>query len=214
MNESTADPIAHAIGAFGYLVHRGSSRLNDADQILLAAPIDEQVSWRGGIREDGSGKLIFIEAIDSNELNERDAARLGHLLGAAYVGFYALAAEGIALADVTKVMAWYGESVEANYPEAGPAFLRFATTYWTFKVLIRELDLHQSRSLIRALLVRIDELLGPLFFPYEGPITADPARREADQRRFLLAFGPSIALEDFVARNPILIRDRKKLNKR
>ncbi len=134
---------------------------------------------------------------------------MSHLFAAAYLGFYELAAAGTALTDESSVKDWFGASVRENYPEAGPAFLRFATTYWTLKVLIRQLRLENSHALVHAFLRRVDDLLGELFFPSEGPIKIDPARREADQRRFLAAFGPKIDIEDFIQRNPILIRDRR-----
>ena len=53
-----------------------------------------------------------------------------------------------------------------NYPDAGVAFLRFAATYWTFKVLLRQLDLENLSPLVGALLDRMDSFLMERYFSH------------------------------------------------
>lgn len=131
------------------------------------------------------------------------------MLASAHLGFYDAATDGVALTDIGSVKQWYGRTISENYPGAGVAFLNFATTYWTLKILLRQLELEDVSPLVRVLLGRMDSFLGDLFFPFEGPFIMDPAQREFDQRRFLNAFGPRINVADFLKHNPILIRDRK-----
>jgi hypothetical protein len=210
MPDATPSALTDAIAAVEHLAWRGSVRADSDHRVLLARTVNlSGVAWHGGIRQDQDSHLTFIEALFCEDLTPDEARRGGELLAASYLGFYDAAAEGIALVDVGAVKEWYGETVEENYPEAGRAFLRFATSYWTLKVLMRRLEIEKSSALVRALLTRIDDLVGPLFFPYHGLLKADPAQREADQRRFLDAFGPKIDIADFLKRNPILIRDRR-----
>ena len=183
--------------------------LDDTDCGLLRRIIpNDAVNWRGGIRDTASGGVTFIEAIDCRILDDVAAQRVGMMLASAYRGFYEAAADGAAVSAIDGVREWYGETIEDNYPEAGTAFLRFATTYWTLKVLVRQLEFYQLSPLARWLLVRLDSFLGDLFFPIDGPFKIAPTQRERDQVRLLNAFGPRIAVSDFIDGNPILIRDK------
>lgn len=47
-----------------------------------------------------------------------------------------------------------------------------------------------------------------VFFPTPGPVAIDPSHREQTQRELLTKYAPDINLDDFLTRNPILIRDR------
>jgi hypothetical protein len=214
-SENAEREVAEAIAAFMFLAGRGGLPLDEKDATLLKRQLpSETIGWRGGIRDTPSGGVTFIDAIDCSLLDVDEARRASVMLASAYRGFYEAAADGIALTNVNSVKERYGQSIEDNYPEAGQSFLQFATTYWTFKTLLRRLDLEQSTTtLIGALLARIDALLGDLFFPF-GPSLIYPARREKDQRRVLEAFGPRINVEDFLRQNPILIRDRKSPTKK
>lgn len=215
MRELATQATNDAIGAFGYLTGLGGGRLDEADSILLTHEVTrDAIVWRGGISQDATGRLSLVEAVVIYQLSEAESARVAQLLAFAYRGFYAAAADGIAVTDTRQVTEWYGGSVTANYPEAGPAFLRFATTYWTMKVLGRRLQLEAPNPMVAALLDRIDALLGPLFFPHDGLVKIDANQREADQRRFLKAFGPTVDVDDFLRHNPILIRDRDSAGRR
>lgn len=207
--------VGDAIAAFRFLAGLGGLPLDEADIALLEREVPrDAIRWRGGIRDTPTGGVTFIEAIDCRLLNEVETSRSNVMLASAYRGFYEAAADGISLTDVSAVREWYGKSVEDNYPDAGPSFLQFATTYWTLKVLLRQLDFNGSTTLVRAHVIRMDELLGDLFFPLGGPILIDPARRELDQRRLLEAFAPRINVSDFLSKNPILMHDRRISNKK
>jgi hypothetical protein len=41
-----------------------------------------------------------------------------------------------------------------------------------------------------------------------GPIQIDPDQREQTQRELLAFYAPEIDVDEFIAKNPILIRDR------
>jgi hypothetical protein len=215
MSDITVAIIEEALAAFQFLAGRGGLFLDAADLQLLRREIPKvAVSWRGGIRNLPSGGVEFVEAINCSLLDETAAKRVGLMLASAYLGFYDAAADGVALTHVDSVKKWYGGTLSDNYPEAGAAFLKFSTTYWTFKVLLRQLDLENLSPLVGVLLVRMDSFLGELFFPFDGPFKIDPAQREVDQRRFLNAFGPRINIANFLNRNPILIRDKKLFKKK
>lgn len=209
MPDTASRCIHEAVTAFEYLAGRGGRLCDTADHGILSLTIPPTaVRWRGGIRQDTTGHLTFLDALVTDGMSEADAQRAGILLASAYLGFYDVAADGLALTNVADIKDWYGAAIDENYPDAGEAFSRFATTYWTFKVLLGQIEMNAPVHFIGSLLTRIDELLGPLFFPFPGPMKTDPTQREADQRRFLQAFGPRIDIDDFLTRNPILIRDR------
>ena len=196
---------SECVEAIRELARRGGLASLDADSVLLGSTVPEMgIRWRGGIRQEPDGRLLVVESVEG--LPGPVSQRVNQLLGTAYLGFFDAATDGLPLTDVGLIERWFGESVPANYPEGGPEFLRFAVTYWTLKVLIRQEEADQP--LAWHLAKRLDDLIWPLFFPFDGPLIADPEQREADQRRFLAAFAPRIAVDPFIAGNSILIRDR------
>jgi hypothetical protein len=200
-----------ALGALDVLCCRGGIRLDDADRAILRRRIPSPITWLGGTRQSASGELSLAEQISCAALTVAESTRASQIFSAVYLGIYDAAADGVALTDVNEVARWYHASVRDNYPEAGRAFLRFATTYWTFKVILRRLDLEHRDMLLRSIFQRADELIAPLFFPQDGPLKIDPKQREDDQRRFLTTFGPRVDVKEFLLRNPILMRDRQDL---
>ena len=126
-------------------------------------------------------------------------------------GYLHLAASGHAFVPEEQIAERHGRSLQVNYPEATPAFLRFATTYWTYKIWLedhgREIE---GAPIGAALLASIEEQLGPVFFPTPGPAMIKPEHRAAKQREILAQFEVPIDVEEFIAGNPILIRDRQR----
>jgi hypothetical protein len=123
-------------------------------------------------------------------------------------GFFHAAAKGHVFCDPDRIRQCFGRNLGENYPDAGPAFLRFAQTYWTLKLTVDDPQFDVARSLAHALLAEIEGNIGALFFPTSGPMTIDPAKREAAQREILMASGAPINIQEFISRNPILLRDK------
>lgn len=149
----------------------------------------------------------------SAKLNAHQQTTVGYVLAAAFSGFFDAAADGVALVPVERISEWVGASLKDNYPEAGPAFLKFATTYWTLKILMRRVELAGSGCMARHIITRIDSLIHPLYFPFDGPYQIPVEQRERDIAMSLRAFGKRIDATDFLKRNPILIRQRRRDSK-
>lgn len=199
-----------ALAAVTELARRGRVVIDSNDRNLLThSCTPDDVLWRGGVREDpDSGQLSFIEAPEVAGLPSTSASRLGQITGAAYIGYYDAATDGLPLVDVAIIPATFGGTVEGNYPEGSSTFLKFARTYWTMKATVQNAEKSDRRALCVHVLKRIDDLVWPLFFPFHGPLFTPADRRERDQRKFLEAFAPRIDIADFLRGNPILIRDR------
>lgn len=149
-----------------------------------------------------------VLATDQRMLDETEKQTLGSLLERALRGYMTAAADGFEFVDSRKIQDRFGTTLSRNYPEAGATFLRFATTYWTFKILLSQEPFNKETNSAAAILNEIEGIIGPLFFPVPGPAQIDPDRRELDQREFLAETAPQINIEEFMAQNPILIRDR------
>jgi len=141
-------------------------------------------------------------------LDPRQKARLAEIVHAALNGFFHAAAKGYAFGDPDIIRQRFGRTLAANYPDAGPAFLRFAQTYWTLKLILDDRGFNAEQSLAHALLSEVEGNIGALFFPTPGPVTIEPAKREAAQREIVAASGAPINVEEFISQNPILLRDK------
>lgn len=123
-------------------------------------------------------------------------------------GFYQTAAVGGTFADVGAIKQYYGRSLEENYPEAGPAFLKFAYSFWTLQLVVRGPGFDPRRSLAEAMLSQLEGNIASVFFPTPGPSSINYKLRKEEQRRLLTLLCPQIDIEDFIAKNPILLRDK------
>jgi hypothetical protein len=210
----TPDPWSEALSAARELARRANVSLSDHDSMLLEKQFPEgTVAWTGGVRErlGASGSLHFDLNVKSEHLTTSEADRLSVLGAAMYQGLFDAATDGLPLTAVVTVRKWYKSDVIDNYPEANETFIKFATTYWTFKALVRELRLSYPNFLLTQLMDIVDGEFYPLFFPYDGPVAIDPGRRARDQARFLRRFAPRIDVAEFQAGNPILLRDMKRV---
>lgn len=138
-----------------------------------------------------------------------EGQRLQAIFTEAMTGFMEAASVGEALVDPNGIKERYGRTLRQNYPEAGPAFLQLATTYWTLKLFVDELRNEDLGLAAPNMLAEIERVVGSLFFPVPGPAKVDPATRERSQRTFLKKVAPQIDAEDMIQHNPILIRDRR-----
>lgn len=130
-------------------------------------------------------------------------------------GYLYLAAKDETFASPTEIKTHFGKTLRETFPEANDTFLRFATTYWTFRLwLDDEVEDEamggslQGQPLVSRLLRILEVQIAGLFFPTPGPQSVAPDKREAAQRQLFENFGVPIDVEAFITGNPILIRDR------
>ena len=139
---------------------------------------------------------------------KQHSKRLGEVYDAMFKGFFHCAAKGLVLDSEEKVAKRFGSSIEANYPEANEVFLKFARTYWTLRVLVYNLMDNDMEWVGAHLLAKLEQDIGPVFFPFPGPAKISPSKREKCQRQLIENSKADIDIEEFVKGNPILIRDR------
>ena len=204
--------VGEAILAISELARRGGASPEESDRVVLSYRITpSDVRWRGGLREDEGGQLSVIYAVQSDLLTPEQQQRIGAVTAAAYVGFFDAAAEGFPLSDVERIEERFGAPLSQAYAGAGRSFLKFCRTYWTLMVLMHALtDRGLNHYLITQLLRQLDAVLSELFFPSPGPLMIDPAKREADQRRFVRAFAPHVDVDEFITGNTVLAEQRER----
>ena len=120
-----------------------------------------------------------------------------------------IAAKGLVLVPENRVAEKFRRPIKDNYPEANEVFLNFAKTYWTLRVLTMDLMKNDEEWIGAHLLLKLEQDIGPVFFPFPGAVTIAPSIREKTQRELIQESGAKIDLEEFIRGNPILIRDRK-----
>lgn len=144
--------------------------------------------------------------------NKRDVAFDTEIFESALKGFFFHGANGYAFSDIESVFSFFNMTFDELYPEATMPFIKFATSYWTLKFLVRphntKLEQGPKRTIAWELLSSVEFYVDSLFFPTPGRHMINPKLRERDQRNILLALGVSMDIEEFVRNNPILIRDR------
>lgn len=155
-----------------------------------------------GVKVDGQQRRLLLKPADS--LNDAEAESLGQLIDALYEGFFHCAATGYAFVPPEKIRERFGSTLEQNYPGASASFLRFATTYWTFKIMQSDLCPEHGDKFISQLFSRFELEIGSVFFPMPGPLTIPTHQREQKQRELIAKFGAQIDIDDFIRGNPIL----------
>lgn len=160
--------------------------------------------------EDEQLLLRHSEDFAPSEMAQlRQGGRWQAIYNALYGGFFACAATGHAFVPEDSIRATYGRTLKENYPEASPTFLKFATAYWTFKEIALNEALIRSKTFLAAFLTGLEQTIAGAFFPTPGPGRIAVDERERGQRAILVEWGAGIDIEDFIAGNPILIRDRR-----
>ena len=160
---------------------------------------------RGGGAIFGDDLIAFNKMPDEAEQHSK---RLAEIYDAIFRGFFHCAAEGLTLVPERRVTERFGKSIQDNYPEAGEVFLQFAKTYWTLKVLVYELMEHDMEWIGAHLLGKLEQDIGPVFFPFPGAMRISPSKREKFQRELIEESGAHIEIDEFIKGNPILIRDK------
>lgn len=142
-----------------------------------------------------------------NEIEQYNK-RLSEIYDAIFRGFFDCAAKGLALVPEKKVTERFGVTIQENYPEANEVFLRFAKTYWTLRVLTYDLMESDIEWIGAHLLGKLEQDIGPVFFPFPGSVKISPSQREKFQRQLIEESKADINVEEFIKGNPILLRDR------
>jgi len=150
------------------------------------------------------------ELLSSNkkleQLNDEQKTVLGNIYSNMLKGYLSLAVKGHQFTDPDRIKEMFEKTLEENYPEASESFIKFAVSYWTFKIHLwhdfNELTTHPAYQLLGSLEFDIARI------PTPGPFSEPSAEREKVQREILKEF--DIDIEDFIRGNPILIRDRQR----
>jgi hypothetical protein len=160
---------------------------------------------------NGGGSITDDDlSIFEKKLNEmkQHAKYFQEIYNTVFRGFFQCASKGLILAPERRVAEMFGDSIEDNYPEANEIFLKFARTYWTLKVVVHDLMENDIDWGGAHILVKLEQDIGPVFFPFPGPKRIAPSIREKFQRQLLKDYKANIDIEEFMKGNPILIRDR------
>lgn len=143
----------------------------DKDPPTVDSMLDEAVGAIRALAEMGAGSLSPEQADSLTKpagaltAQEKESLSLDSLSESLFRGFFHAASRGQTFADPSSIASHFGRTLEANYPEAGPAFLNFAYTYWTLKLLHDDLVDHHQGSLALNLLTKLLLLeLAPIFF--------------------------------------------------
>lgn len=131
--------------------------------------------------------------------------RFQELFEAASLGFFHCAAEGLPLVSLGPQRVDFDLSLEANYPGSGAAFRRFATSYWTLRMLEARIARRYSGTGLQQLLCGIEARVARVFFVDPDNDETEPAERAAEQRRLILRSGADIDVEAFLLGNPLLM---------
>lgn len=126
-------------------------------------------------------------------------------------GFFFCAADGYEFVSSSGIKERFGKTLEENYASAHttPAFMRFATAYWTLKILtsmLHDITITKGRLYLNLLLQKLELDIASVFFPTSSQLTLSipVAQREEQQRRLILESGAKFDIEEFISGNPIL----------
>lgn len=170
------------------MAEAGSCELSDSDWTILGTPVSE---------------------VDS--LSEAQKSRLNEIIPKLGRGFFHLGSRGYEFVDSGEIKQTFGRTLRENYREANETFLAFATSYWTFKLWVQEVnaDSDDRVPIAVGMLPAAEEQIASMFFPTPGPAKIKPDHREKTQRQILAEYEVPMDVEAFMAGNPILIRDRQ-----
>lgn len=178
----TTGKLQTAYNAVAELLRREGRSLSKSDELLLMKPV--------------------------SQIEESDQPEWAALEEAVNSGFYKCAAEGYEFTSVSRFKERFGRSLEEHYPDGSQAFLRFATSFWTLKLVKDDVSRDQEHSdkLISHLLSGLEFNISSVFFPSAGlrNLRISANLREQEMRRLILVSGAKIDIEEFITGNPIL----------
>lgn len=154
---------------------------------------------------DSDRDLLYGYGTDLMAASVQDQDRFAGMIGNARRGFFHCAARGEAFVPLELFAEQFGRSIEENYPGAGPAFLRLATSYWTLRMLEGRLRRRFAGVGIQHLLLAVEDAVGRLFFADPDDDSMEPAERAILQRLMIEESGAAIDAEEFLFGNPLLM---------
>jgi hypothetical protein len=164
---------------------------------------EEAIRMLRTLVESAGGTLMQVEHVLSlgyaDALVRQNSGPLQQVHEWAMAGFFHCAAASRTFADVGRVRAYYGRSLEEAYPGATPTFMKLARTYWTFKVVL--VDCGPGSSMCVKLLWAIDETFRSVFFPTPGPASVSKSLRETTMRDFIVSSGAQLDVDDYIRGN-------------
>ena len=188
----------------GLIVNRRGVSMSTSREQAISA-LKTLVAGVGMSLTEDDLEILERNSEEANEYNNR----LSEIYKAMFYGFFHCAAKGLVLVPENRVTEKFRRPIKDNYPEANEVFLKFAKTYWTLRVLTMDLMKNDEEWIGAHLLLKLEQDIGPVFFPFPGAVTIAPSIREKTQREIIQKSGAKIDLEEFIRGNPILIRDRK-----
>ncbi len=105
---------------------------------------------------------------------------------------------------ISKVNNYFGQTVEDNYELEGSPFIDMAKTYWTFKLELQELFPQYNNLIVSQILLRVENFIGSIFFPYPGPIILWVRGRREKQKQLIEQYAPEVDIDSFLDNNPLL----------
>jgi len=173
----------------------------------------ERLLGAGGCKVDAKFHQLLSSRTGDHSPSEqqrlKEEGTVWKLLDPALTGFFRCAAKGVAFASEDGIKRRYGQTLKENYPEAGPAFLRFATSFWTLKLLLDAQPPSWRETLAGYVLGQVELNVSGLFFPTRTPQAVQRvAERELAQRQTLANFPELYDVDEFMRGNPILLRDK------
>lgn len=127
-------------------------------------------------------------------------------------GFFKCAAGGYEFVPESRIKEKFGRSLQENYPDAGDAFMRFARTFWTLKLVEIDLREHYDLVLFKVISEMNNDYIGRVFFPNRPDskvqMGSKMESREEIEREWIVKSGAPINVDEFLSGNPI-IRDSK-----
>lgn len=163
--------------------------------------------------DDEFGLLLRdIGEIDQTQRKTLRESGLGQeLYDALFQGFFKCAEQGYTFTELEKVEQRFGKTLEENYSGASEDFLRFAKTYWTFKLFALDSEGDYWGTFLSALFKHLEEAIAAVFFPTPGPASVAVDKREAKQRELLKTYTTQIDVDAFIEGNPILKAERRQV---
>ncbi len=171
-------------------------------EYLTACFSFERLLHRGGVSVSAEDRALYEGP--THLVQPSQTPRLRAFPSALWSGFFQCAAEGYSFADPARIRLTFGQTLAQRCPRATPTFLRFATSYWTLKIIIDDLwRLDQAlpgttTTVLAQLLARLETDVASVFFPSPGPIRIPRFLRVRRQRKILAQSGAAIDIEEFL----------------